>query len=95
VAFLEEGFAVRCPIKTPAKSVAEADRSIRSERSGREAKVSFHHKIFFGLFILLFLFKSCDKAPKYKTPTVQTPPSYKELTPANFKETVPDCVSGS
>src|SRR6476659_4010372 len=28
MAFLEEGFAVRCPIKTPAKSVAEADRSI-------------------------------------------------------------------
>src|SRR6266850_3028636 len=35
----------------------------------------------------LILFKSCDKAPKYKTPGVPTPPSYKEITPENFKET--------
>src|SRR6267142_7093182 len=35
----------------------------------------------------LILFKSCDKAPKYKTPSVPTPPSYKEITPENFKET--------
>jgi NodT family efflux transporter outer membrane factor (OMF) lipoprotein len=33
------------------------------------------------------LLKSCDKAPKYKTPPVQTPPAFKELTAANFKET--------
>lgn len=35
-------------------------------------------------FILL---KGCDKAPKYQKPPVETPPSYKELTPENFKET--------
>jgi NodT family efflux transporter outer membrane factor (OMF) lipoprotein len=35
----------------------------------------------------LFLFKGCDKAPKYKKPPVETPPAYKELTPENFKET--------
>jgi len=49
--------------------------------------VSFHYKIFVVTFICLLLFKGCDKAPKYKTPTVSTPPAYKELTPANFKET--------
>ncbi len=35
----------------------------------------------------LILFKSCDKAPKYAKPSVPTPPSYKEVTPENFKET--------
>jgi NodT family efflux transporter outer membrane factor (OMF) lipoprotein len=35
----------------------------------------------------LILFKSCDKAPKYSKPSVPTPPSYKEITPENFKET--------
>ena len=49
--------------------------------------MSFHYKIFVVTFICLLLFKGCDKAPKYKTPTVSTPPAYKELTPANFKET--------
>ena len=37
--------------------------------------------------IALILFKGCDKAPKYATPTVATPPAYKELTPDTFKET--------
>jgi len=49
--------------------------------------VSFHFKIIIVSFICLLFFKGCDKAPKYKTPTVATPPAYKELTPANFKET--------
>ena len=49
--------------------------------------MSFHYKIFVVTFICLLLFKGCDKAPKYKTPTVSTPPAYKELTPTNFKET--------
>ena len=35
----------------------------------------------------LILFKGCDKAPKYAKPSVPTPPSYKEITPENFKET--------
>jgi len=35
----------------------------------------------------LLLLKSCDKAPKYKTPPAQTPPAYKEIAPENFKET--------
>src|ERR1043166_947451 len=35
----------------------------------------------------LFLFKSCDKAPKYKTPSVATPAAYKEIPPDFFKET--------
>ena len=37
--------------------------------------------------LALMLFKSCDKAPKYAKPTVPMPPSYKEITPENFKET--------
>jgi len=37
--------------------------------------------------VCLVLLKGCDKAPKYKTPTVATPPAFKELTPADFKET--------
>ena len=39
-----------------------------------------------SLLGLMFV-KSCDKAPKYKVPPVQTPPAYKEITPENFKET--------
>ena len=35
----------------------------------------------------LFLFKSCDKAPKYVKPPVATPPAYKEIAPDMFKET--------
>jgi NodT family efflux transporter outer membrane factor (OMF) lipoprotein len=37
--------------------------------------------------LALFLFKSCDKAPKYTKPTVATPPAYKEIAPDAFKET--------
>jgi len=37
--------------------------------------------------LALILFKGCDKAPKYAKPSVSTPPSYKEITPENFKET--------
>jgi len=35
----------------------------------------------------LFLFKTCDKAPKYEKPSVATPPAYKEIAPDTFKET--------
>jgi NodT family efflux transporter outer membrane factor (OMF) lipoprotein len=46
-----------------------------------------NHFKFLSLFlIVLALFKSCDKAPKYAKPAVATPPAYKE-TPALFKET--------
>src|SRR6266850_8474165 len=49
--------------------------------------MSTHFQILAVSLIGLILFKSCDKAPKYKTPGVPTPPSYKEITPENFKET--------
>src|SRR6266850_398031 len=49
--------------------------------------MSTHFQILAVSLIGLILFKGCDKAPKYKTPTVPTPPSYKEITPENFKET--------
>jgi len=49
--------------------------------------VSIHFKILLTTVLCLLLLKTCDKAPKYKTPPVQTPPSFKELTEANFKET--------
>src|ERR1043165_6625113 len=35
----------------------------------------------------LFLFKGCDKAPKYVKPPVATPAAYKEVPPDFFKET--------
>jgi NodT family efflux transporter outer membrane factor (OMF) lipoprotein len=35
----------------------------------------------------LFLFKGCDKAPKYVKPSTATPPAYKEIPPDYFKET--------
>jgi len=48
----------------------------------------FSHSQILAVSVLgLVLFKGCDKAPKYSTPTVATPPSYKEITPENFKET--------
>src|SRR6185503_5458787 len=48
----------------------------------------FSHSQILAVSLLgLMLFKGCDKAPKYSTPTVATPPSYKEITPENFKET--------
>src|SRR5690348_16842507 len=41
-----------------------------------------------GISLLgLFLFKGCDKAPKYAKPSVATPPAYKEISPDAFKET--------
>ena len=49
--------------------------------------MSMHFKILSVSLLALMLFKSCDKAPKYAKPTVPTPPSYKEITPENFKET--------
>lgn len=45
-----------------------------------------YFKILGVTLIALFLFKTCDKAPKYSTPTVATPPAYKEI-PDFFKET--------
>src|ERR1044072_561462 len=41
-----------------------------------------------GISLLgLFLFKSCDKAPKYAKPSVATPAACKEIAPDFFKET--------
>lgn len=37
--------------------------------------------------LALFLFKTCDKAPKYVKPPVATPGAYKEAPPDYFKET--------
>jgi len=49
--------------------------------------VPSHFQILGLTLIALILFKGCDKAPKYATPTVATPPAYKELVPDTFKET--------
>ncbi len=49
--------------------------------------MSSHFQILAASLLGLILFKGCDKAPKYSKPTVPTPPSYKEITPENFKET--------
>jgi NodT family efflux transporter outer membrane factor (OMF) lipoprotein len=49
--------------------------------------LTIHFKILSLSLIGLFLFKSCDKAPKYKKPSVANPPGYKELAPDAFKET--------
>ncbi len=46
-----------------------------------------HLRIIATPLLAFILFKGCDKAPKYKKPPVETPPSYKELTPESFKET--------
>jgi NodT family efflux transporter outer membrane factor (OMF) lipoprotein len=37
--------------------------------------------------VAMMLLVGCNFAPKYHTPTVQTPTAYKELTPENLKET--------
>jgi NodT family efflux transporter outer membrane factor (OMF) lipoprotein len=37
--------------------------------------------------VAIVLLGGCNFAPKYHTPTVQTPTAYKELTPENLKET--------
>jgi NodT family efflux transporter outer membrane factor (OMF) lipoprotein len=39
-----------------------------------------------ALFILIF-FAACNVGPKYSRTAVKAPPAYKELTPADFKET--------
>jgi NodT family efflux transporter outer membrane factor (OMF) lipoprotein len=44
-----------------------------------------HLQILAVTLLLFVLFKSCDKAPKYRTPTVATPATYKEI-PETFKE---------
>src|SRR5215467_10183925 len=52
-----------------------------------EVIMSYHFKILGLVLIAMVLFKSCDKAPKYSTPSVATPPAFKEITPDTFKET--------
>jgi NodT family efflux transporter outer membrane factor (OMF) lipoprotein len=49
--------------------------------------MSTHFQLLAVSLIGLILFKGCDKAPKYAKPTTPIPPSYKEVTPENFKET--------
>src|SRR6185369_1892726 len=49
--------------------------------------MNYHFRILGLTFMALALFKSCDKAPKYATPTVAMPPAYKEIAPDAFKET--------
>ena len=46
-----------------------------------------HSQILSASLVGLLLLKGCDKAPKYEKPPVQTPASYKEIAPDNFKET--------
>jgi NodT family efflux transporter outer membrane factor (OMF) lipoprotein len=46
-----------------------------------------YFKMMAATLIGLILLKGCDKAPKYKQPPVETPPSYKEAAPEEFKET--------
>jgi hypothetical protein len=62
-----------------------------SSAPGREGELglgmSSHFQILAFSLMALVLFKGCDKAPKYKRPTVPTPPGYKEVTPESFKET--------
>jgi len=41
----------------------------------------------FALAVAVFYLSGCVVGPKYHTPTADTPPAYKELTPADFKET--------
>ena len=68
-----------------------ADATEESSASGCEGEfglgMSSHFQILAFSLMALVLFKGCDKAPKYKKPTVPTPPSYKEITPESFKET--------
>jgi hypothetical protein len=40
--------------------------------------MSVHFKLMAVTLLGLILLKGCDKAPKYKQPPVETPPSYKE-----------------
>jgi NodT family efflux transporter outer membrane factor (OMF) lipoprotein len=46
-----------------------------------------YFKMMAATLLGLFLFKSCNKAPKYERPPVETPAAYKEAAPAEFKET--------
>jgi NodT family efflux transporter outer membrane factor (OMF) lipoprotein len=47
-----------------------------------------NHLQILGVSLLgLMLFKSCDKAPKYATPSAPSSPAYKEAPPEYFKET--------
>jgi NodT family efflux transporter outer membrane factor (OMF) lipoprotein len=48
---------------------------------------SFRRAITIGLAVALFYLTGCMVGPKYHTPTADTPAAFKELTPADFKET--------
>ena len=39
------------------------------------------------LALMPCLLAACNVGPKYRTPAVETPPAYKELTPAQYKDT--------
>jgi NodT family efflux transporter outer membrane factor (OMF) lipoprotein len=48
---------------------------------------SRHLKIRIGLVGISCLLSGCSVGPKYRTPSAETAPAYKELTPADFKNT--------
>src|SRR5271170_7241814 len=49
--------------------------------------ISFHLRPAMCLALASFLLTGCMVGPKYKTPSTDTPAAYKELTPADYKNT--------
>ena len=47
----------------------------------------FHRRTMFCLAVTSCLLTGCTVGPKYHTPATDTPPSYKELTPSDYKNT--------
>jgi NodT family efflux transporter outer membrane factor (OMF) lipoprotein len=47
----------------------------------------FHRYAAMGLVVVACLLAGCTVGPKYRTPSVDSPAAYKELTPADYKNT--------
>src|SRR5208282_5602708 len=64
-----------------------APRIDSSDYGTHTTMTNFHRASTLGLAVTLFYLAGCMVGPKYKTPTTDTPAAYKELTPADFKDT--------
>jgi len=49
--------------------------------------IAFHRRAAIGFALIVCFLTGCTVGPKYHTPTADTPAAYKELTPAQYKDT--------
>ena len=70
--------------------LAEQTEAVRAQSKGVQEAGEFRRSptmLLVACLVGLVFANGCSVGPKYARPAVQTPPGYKELTPANFPQT--------